>query len=406
MRGASLRTLPWLISLSGIVAHAAVWSTPEEEYNALLEKHDAAWKVFLTDVQKSMTPEDREALIQEEQPDDDQFAAQFLALAEKAPESEVAVESLIWIIRHADPLLAPGKGIYKRAVGLLLRDHSASERLAECAVALGRGREGRAGPAITRSQETLLRGLMEKSPHRMVRGLACLALAEGRDYLSKTILNTRDAEPSQRKALEELAGKEFIADLLRRDPAQLTKEAERLFERVEEEFGDIETVRQGENVTLDVLARRSLFELRNLAVGSKAPEIESVGLDGKTVRLSDLRGKVVVLDIWATWCLPCRKMIPHLRRLVQRLEGKPFVLVSINVDAEMKTLKEFLQAEPMPWTHWYNGDEGGILDAWNIRGFPTVFVLDPGGVVRYRSVHDEALDKAVDELLTEAERQK
>lgn len=407
MRNAFLGAIIFATSLSNfgvcVSTGAAAGATPEEEYKALVKEYEAALKVYQSDMRKTAAPEDRKKLIREEQPND-RFAARFLALAEKAPKSEAAVDSLVWVVRNADPLLSPGAGLYERAVEQLLSDHVASQKLSDCAASLAR--EGKAGPVIARSQEALLRGLMEKSPHREVRGLACFALAGGRDALSWTILNTREAGPELRAALEELAGKEFIADILRRDPVQLTKEAEDLFKRVVKEFGDVKGAWWGEEVTLGTLAERYLFELHNLAIGTKAPKLESIDLDGNTVRLSDLRGKVVVLDIWATWCAPCRKMIPHLRELVARHEGKPFVLVSISVDAEKETLRKFLQKEAMLWTHWHNGDEEGLLTAWNIHGFPTIFVLDPEGVIRYRGRNDEALDKVVDELLEEARRRR
>jgi thiol-disulfide isomerase/thioredoxin len=129
--------------------------------------------------------------------------------------------------------------------------------------------------------------------------------------------------------------------------------------------------------------------------------VVSQDLDGKKVKLSDLRGKVVVLDIWATWCPPCRAMIPHERELVKRLEGKPFVLVSISGDAEKKTLTDFLAKEKMPWTHWWNGARGGIVEDWQVEFFPTIYVLDAKGVIRYNGVRGADMDKAVDTLLKE-----
>jgi cytochrome oxidase Cu insertion factor (SCO1/SenC/PrrC family) len=96
-------------------------------------------------------------------------------------------------------------------------------------------------------------------------------------------------------------------------------------------------------------------------------------------------------------------MIPHERSLVKRLEGKPFTLVSISVDEKRETLAEFLKKEPMPWTHWFNGPSGKIIADLNVRSYPTIYVLDANGVIRYKDVRGKVLDRAVDALLKEIE---
>ncbi len=144
----------------------------------------------------------------------------------------------------------------------------------------------------------------------------------------------------------------------------------------------------------------------NLSVGQPAPEVVNKDLDDKTVKLSDLKGRVVVLDIWATWCGPCRGMIPHEREMVEKLKEKPFTLVSISADEEKETLTKFLAKEKMPWTHWWNGQSGGILEDWDVQYFPTIYVIDTKGIIRHKDLRGEALEKAVHELLTEKEEKK
>jgi thiol-disulfide isomerase/thioredoxin len=119
------------------------------------------------------------------------------------------------------------------------------------------------------------------------------------------------------------------------------------------------------------------------------------------VKLSDYRGRVTVLDFWFTGCMPCKAMIPHQREMVERLKGKPFALISISADQEKEALTSFLEKTPMPWAHWYSGRKGGVVDDWKIHGFPTNYVLDAKGVIRFKDVRGAMLDKAVDILLAE-----
>ena len=99
-------------------------------------------------------------------------------------------------------------------------------------------------------------------------------------------------------------------------------------------------------------------------------------------------------------------MIPHEREMVEKLKEKPFTLVSISADEEKETLTKFLAKEKMPWTHWWNGQSGGILEDWDVQYFPTIYVIDSKGIIRHKDLRGEALEKAVHELLTESEEKK
>jgi hypothetical protein len=95
-------------------------------------------------------------------------------------------------------------------------------------------------------------------------------------------------------------------------------------------------------------------------------------------------------------------MIPHERVMVERLKEQPFALVSISVDEKKETFTEFLAKETMPWTHWWDGSQRGVLEDWDVRHFPTIYILDVQGVIRYKELHGEELEKAVNSLLKEA----
>jgi thiol-disulfide isomerase/thioredoxin len=148
------------------------------------------------------------------------------------------------------------------------------------------------------------------------------------------------------------------------------------------------------------------FSIENLSVGKKLPNFSSRDLQGNKVQLSDHAGKVVLLDVWATWCIDCRKLIPHQRQLVDRLKNQPFALISISVDDKVEIVNEFQKQEKMPWHHWYAGPQSEVEDKLGVRFYPTLYLLDGAGVIRYKNPNDEhintqKLDQRIDDLLKE-----
>ena len=97
-------------------------------------------------------------------------------------------------------------------------------------------------------------------------------------------------------------------------------------------------------------------------------------------------------------------MYPHERSLVKRLEGKPFALLGINSDPKDR-LRQVMKKENITWRSWWDGGNtsGLIATRWNVSGWPTIYVLDHKGVIRYRDVREKEMDKAVDQLLKKIE---
>jgi thiol-disulfide isomerase/thioredoxin len=155
-------------------------------------------------------------------------------------------------------------------------------------------------------------------------------------------------------------------------------------------------------VTIADAARSALHELHALAIGKVAPEIAGEDIDGRPMKLSDHRGKIVVLMFWATWCGPCMDLVPHEQTLVDRLKGKPFVLLGINGDNDREQAKRAVRQERITWRSWWNGGPTGPITAqYNVVGWPTIYVLDDHGVIRHKQVIEESLDEAADSLLKE-----
>jgi thiol-disulfide isomerase/thioredoxin len=112
-----------------------------------------------------------------------------------------------------------------------------------------------------------------------------------------------------------------------------------------------------------------------------------------------------VLSFWASWCGPCMDLVPHERSLVERLEGKPFALLGIDGDADRQKALKTIAKERMNWPSWWDqrDGDGPIATAWNVRGWPTLYILDHNGVIRYKNFVRADLGKLVDKLVKEVE---
>ena len=97
-------------------------------------------------------------------------------------------------------------------------------------------------------------------------------------------------------------------------------------------------------------------------------------------------------------------MYPHERSLVKRLEDKPFDLLGVNSDSKDR-VRQAMKKENITWRSWWDGGNTGgpIAKAWNVSGWPTIYVLDAKGVIRYKNVREKQMDEAVDTLLKELE---
>jgi peroxiredoxin len=140
------------------------------------------------------------------------------------------------------------------------------------------------------------------------------------------------------------------------------------------------------------------FEL-NHSIGQKAPPIEGDDARGKRMSLAEFRGKVVVVMFSFKGCGPCEAMYPENRQLIKELAGEPFVFVGVQGDETIDTVRESLESKEIIWRVWWDGENKRILTQWNIRGWPSTFVLDHRGVIRYRDLRGKELSNAVRSLL-------
>ena len=235
-------------------------------------------------------------------------------------------------------------------------EHTGDTNLVHLCTELGRLRH--------RCSRGLLEAMLKNNPSADVRGTACFSLA--------TMLKDEAKYGENKKA---------------------TVEAKKQFERVIAEFGQVKQ----RGFPLEALAKPELDELRRLTIGNVAPEIEGQDLDGQPMKLSSYRGKVVVLTFW--W--PQYTEAPQHRKLVERMAGKPFAFIGVYGYDDLTRAKADIEKYGITWPSFWDKRDGPITRNWNVRSWPNVWVLDRRGVIRYREVRWDELDKAVDTLLRE-----
>jgi peroxiredoxin len=246
--------------------------------------------------------------------------------------------------------------------------------------------------------ELVLRRVLDRNPSRADRAAACYWLAQHLSKQARMVRRLRE-KPEEQKDYERYVAAEPIDRLIRdKVPELLEKASESLLERAADEFGDV--VLSGEHQPLSVKAGGELYALRHLSIGQIAPEIEGIDHEGKPFRLSETRGMVVVLTFSGNWCGPCVGMYPQERALREKLKDRPFALVSVNTDDDVETLKNAIGSGEITWRCWSDGGtEGPITTRWGVVSFPSIFVLDPNGVIRFKDVRGDDLENAVSELL-------
>ncbi len=231
--------------------------------------------------------------------------------------------------------------------------------------------------------ETCLRAAVERSKNPRVRALCCFSLGRCYQELATAARDLND--PVRREIREEILdrfGPVVIRRLRSLDPEKHTREAEACFDRTIKEFGDQQPMGTF-FPPLGDQAEGMLFLLRHLGIGRTAPEVEGEDIDGKPMKLSDYRGKVVMVSFWATWCIPCRELVPREKALVERMKGRPFVLIGVNGDNNREQAKTFSAREGINWrSFWPGGSKQGIPLEWGVSVWPTVYVIDADGVIR------------------------
>ncbi|GAB4495700.1 MAG: hypothetical protein OHK0019_25520 [Saprospiraceae bacterium] len=136
--------------------------------------------------------------------------------------------------------------------------------------------------------------------------------------------------------------------------------------------------------------------------GEKAPDVEITFADGQKARLSDLRGKYVLLHFWGSWCGPCRSENPHLAEIYQKYHELGFEVFSIGIERNAQAWQRAIALDGLTWRyHTMESADftGGIASLYNIKTIPATFLINPKGIIMGVNLPLEQIEKTLSERL-------
>jgi thiol-disulfide isomerase/thioredoxin len=140
-----------------------------------------------------------------------------------------------------------------------------------------------------------------------------------------------------------------------------------------------------------------------LARARMAPPFTVTTIDGERISTDNLQGKVVLLDLWATWCGPCREALPHIKQVAKKFQGEPLVILSISLDSDEHKWKEFITKNEMTWPQYLDGGIAGpVAKMFSVRAIPHTFTIDSDGVLQDEHIGDASIEGKLKKLIARA----
>jgi thiol-disulfide isomerase/thioredoxin len=149
--------------------------------------------------------------------------------------------------------------------------------------------------------------------------------------------------------------------------------------------------------------RSGLDTERKLAIGGEPVHFSVKSLDGKELSPAAFKGKVLLIDFWATWCGPCVKEMPNVKEVYDKYHGKGFEIVGISLDQSRDRLDKYIESNKITWPQYFDGKwwKNDVAVRYGVQSIPTTILVDRSGKIRYKSLRGKQLETAVQQLVAE-----
>jgi len=171
--------------------------------------------------------------------------------------------------------------------------------------------------------------------------------------------------------------------------------ADELMAQLKTDFKDTEFVTNLEKQDEAEAAAKKIQDA--LAVGTKFPDFNEKDVDGKALSIANYKGKVVLIDFWATWCGPCVGELPNVIATYQKHHSQGFEIIGVSLDQDQTKLAEFIKSKDMTWQQFFDGQGWGnkLALKYGVRSIPATYLLDGEGKIIGKDLRGEALEAAV-----------
>jgi peroxiredoxin len=181
-----------------------------------------------------------------------------------------------------------------------------------------------------------------------------------------------------------------------------TDKATEILKGVKKEFATTKVGGQVDQVLASLERQAAAKKVaENMKVGSKFPEFAEKDINGKSFSLADYKGKVVLIDFWATWCGPCRAELPNVLETYNKYHSKGFEIIGISLDEDKTKLTDFTKAKDMKWQQYFDGKgwENKLAQQFGVQSIPATFLVNGEGVIIAKDLRGDDLGDAVQKAL-------
>jgi thiol-disulfide isomerase/thioredoxin len=409
------------------------------EFGAMRREWDQAQSAYSEALGKAKTPDERQRVRAESEPNLELFAERSLKLAETQPDTLAGVTALCWVVGNA-PTTEPGK----KALAILKDGGLAHADPNALAQALDANRHARRTPLAPLVLDLVMQKPDNPQAARLLTWVCtnyfgdnspedapifaeaaklivdqfadspditnfceCLGFGGSPPWAWKYEKHMRTILDKNQHRRVRVAAQFALASAIQSKGETRQDEAEKLYQQFVTDFDG-----RAQDPVEEALLGRAKGEVMNIrarGLGKPAPEMAGEDLDGLPMKLSDFRGKVVLISFWATSCAPCMKLVPHERSLATRFKDKPFAIVGVNGDNGPEGLRKAKETE-ITWRSFKDQRVGETVISveWGVSGWPTLYLIDHKGIIRQRwnSPDTEVLDREISKLVEAAVRDK